>query len=68
MSDTVMADASSGDLICPVCDASRDHPQPFQDLTGQWWCGACWFETATLVAMQPKPPEESEPCQNPLPT
>lgn len=37
--------------ICPSCWETCEHPQPFMDVDGRRWCGACWFMAKTLVAM-----------------
>ena len=45
----------SDELICPICDECRDHPQPFLNDEGRWVCGACWLECGMVVDMTPKP-------------
>lgn len=46
----------SDELICPVCDECRDHPQPFLNHEGQWVCMACGLECGMVVVdTLPKP-------------
>lgn len=39
-------------MRCPRCNEVREHPQPFQDATGRWLCGACWYMEGLEIEME----------------
>jgi len=40
------------------CPFDCEHPQPIvDDITGEEWCGRCWFESKVRTKMIPCTPE-----------
>lgn len=46
-------------LHCPRCGEVREHPQPFKNYDGRWFCGACYFADGQVIEMQHHPKETS---------